>query len=51
MTQITENITVNEFESKKEALIHIVFDGNKMKFPTDKLNLNGMIISYDEYEK
>ena len=51
MTQITENITVNEFESKKEALIHIVFDGNEMRFPTDNLNLNGMIISYDEYEK
>ena len=44
-------LNFNEFESKKEALIHIVFDGNKMKFPTDKLNLNGMIISYDEYEK
>lgn len=51
MTQITTDITVDEFESEENALIHMVFDGDEMRFPADELNLNGMIISYDEYEK
>lgn len=51
MTQTNENVTVSEFESKENALIHMVFDGGEMKFPTDNLNLSGMIIIYDKYTK
>ncbi|AMD17765.1 UDP-N-acetylglucosamine 2-epimerase [Methanobrevibacter sp. YE315] len=50
MTQINEDITVNEFELNENALIHMVFDGDKMRFPLDELNLNGMIIIYDKYD-
>ena len=50
MDEITEDITVNEFEIKENALIHMVFDGEKMIFPNDELNLNGMMISYDKRE-
>ena len=50
MAQIAENITVSEFENRNGALIHMVFDGNKMRFPADDLNLNGMMITYDEQD-
>ena len=50
MAQITEDITVGEFENKNDSLIHMVFDGEKMCFPADDLNLNGMMITYDERE-
>ena len=50
MTLIEEDINVNEFEQKENALIHMVFDGENMKFPYDELNLNGMMISYDKRE-
>ena len=51
MTLITENVTVNEFEQKENALIYMVYDGKNMKFPTDELNLKDMIISYEKYGK
>ena len=51
MNHVSEDITVKEFESKYTALIHMVFDGNNMKYPKEELNLNGMIISYDLFEK
>ena len=51
MTFIHEDIDVQTFEDKKNALIHMVFDGEKMKYPKDELNLNGMMISYDLFEK
>jgi UDP-N-acetylglucosamine 2-epimerase (non-hydrolysing) len=41
---------VGEFEIKENALVHMVFDGEKMIFPSDELNLNGMMISYDKRE-
>ncbi|MBR4446844.1 non-hydrolyzing UDP-N-acetylglucosamine 2-epimerase [Methanobrevibacter sp.] len=50
MAQITEDITVGEFEVCNDSLIHMVFDGEKMRFPADDLNLNGMMITYDERE-
>ena len=50
MTKIAEDITVGEFENNNGALIHMIFDGNKMRFPADELNLNGMMITYDEQE-
>ncbi len=50
MAKINEKITVNEFEIRENALIHMVFDGEKMIFPADELNLNGMMISYDKRE-
>ena len=48
MTQITEDISVSEFESKENALVHMMFDGQKMRFPADETNLNGMMITYDK---
>ena len=48
MASITEDITVSDFEDNENALIHMVFDGDKMRFPADDLNLNGMMINYDK---
>ena len=50
MALIDEDITVREFETKNDALIHMAYDGEKMRFPADDLNLNGMMITYDERE-
>ena len=50
MAQITEDITVSEFEGKENALVHMAFDGDNMRFPTDELNLKGMMIIYDKRE-
>ena len=50
MALIDEDITVNEFETKNDALIHMAYDGDEMRFPADDLNLNGMMITYDERE-
>ena len=47
MGSIDEDITVKEFVEKNNSLIHLVFDGNDMKFPNDDLNLNGKMITYD----
>ena len=48
MAQITEDINVADFELKENALVHMVFDGDKMVFPHDELNLNGKMITYDK---
>ena len=48
MATIDEDITVAEFEDKNDSLIHMVFDGEKMRFPADDLKLNGMMITYDK---
>ena len=50
MASITEDITVSEFEENENSLIHMVFDGNEMRFPSDDLNLKGMMITYDRRE-
>ena len=50
MASITQDITVEEFENSQNALIHMVFDGQKMRFPSDDLNLNGMMVTYDKRE-
>lgn len=50
MALIDENITVREFETKNDALIHMAYDGDEMRFPADDLNLKGMMITYDERE-
>ncbi|MBE6490614.1 MAG: UDP-N-acetylglucosamine 2-epimerase (non-hydrolyzing) [Methanobrevibacter sp.] len=48
MTQVNDDITVSEFEQKEDALIHMMFDGEKMRFPTDETKLKGMMITYDK---
>ena len=50
MAAIDEDITVAEFEDKNDSLIHMVFDGEKMRFPDDDLKLKGMMITYDKRE-
>ena len=50
MASITQDITVEEFENSQNALIHMVFDGQKRRFPSDDLNLNGMMVTYDKRE-
>ncbi|WP_298524297.1 non-hydrolyzing UDP-N-acetylglucosamine 2-epimerase [uncultured Methanobrevibacter sp.] len=50
MALINEDVNVAEFEQKENALVHMVFDGQNMKFPTDDTNLKGMMISYDKRE-
>lgn len=50
MIQITEDLTVSEFEENEDALIHMAFDGDEMRFPKDELNLKGMMITYDKRE-
>lgn len=51
IVHVNENILVKEFEEIENALIHMVFDGEKMVFPSDDLNLNNMIITYDKYSE
>ena len=50
MAAIDEDITVGEFEDKNNSLIHMVYDGDKMRFPADDLKLKGMMITYDKRE-
>lgn len=50
MALINNDITVDEFEQKENALVHMLFDGKNMKFPRDETNLKGMMISYDKRE-
>ena len=50
MTSVTEDITVEEFETRENAMIHMVYDGEKMRFPANDLNLKGMMITYDKRE-
>ena len=50
MAEITDEVTVSEFEKANDALIHMAFDGDRMRFPDDDLNLKGMMITYDERE-
>ncbi|WP_458456722.1 non-hydrolyzing UDP-N-acetylglucosamine 2-epimerase [Methanobrevibacter sp.] len=50
MIKIDEDISVEEFENKENALIHMAFDEQEMQFPSDELNLNGMMIVYDKRE-
>lgn len=49
MTLIDEDITVKQFEGKNNALIHMVFDGEKMYFPVDDLNIKEKYVTYDKY--
>ena len=49
MDLINEDITVNEFEEKNNSLVHMVYDGQRMRFPTDDLKLKGMFVIFDEY--
>jgi len=48
MAWIDEDITVNDFENSENALIHMVFDGEKMIFPSDDLNLRNMMIYFNQ---
>ena len=50
MVKVTDDITVNDFEDRQNALIHMVFDGKKMRFPYDDLNIKDMCVTYDERE-
>ena len=50
MASIAEDVTVSEFEANENALVHMVFDGENMRFPADDLNLKGMMITYDKRE-
>ena len=50
MANIAEDVTVSEFETNENALVHMVFDGENMRFPADDLNLKGMMITYDKRE-
>ena len=50
IASVTDDITVGEFEEINNSLIHMVFDGEKMRFPADDLNINGMMVTYDKRE-
>ena len=50
MHVIYEDITVKDFEDENNAVIHMLFDGDVMKFPFDNLNLKGMCVSYDVFK-
>jgi UDP-N-acetylglucosamine 2-epimerase (non-hydrolysing) len=50
MACIDEDISVIEFENSQNALVHMVFDGENMVFPTDDLNLKDMCVTYDKRE-
>lgn len=50
MVLVDEDITVKDFEDRENALIHMLFDGQKMRFPKDDLKIKGMMITYDARE-
>lgn len=50
MALVDEDITVKDFEDRENALIHMLFDGQKMRFPKDDLKIKGMMITYDARE-
>ena len=50
IASVKEDITVKDFEEKNNALIHLIFDGEKMRFPADDLNIKEMCVTYDEYQ-
>ena len=50
MALINDDITVDEFEQNENALVHMVFDGKRMRFPSDDLNLKEMCVTYDRRE-
>ncbi len=50
MHVINEDISVKDFEDKNNAAVHMLFDGENMKFPFDDLNLKGMCVSYDIFK-
>lgn len=50
MMTMSEDISVSEFEENENALVHMVYDAEKMVFPADDLNLNGMVFTYDKRE-
>ena len=50
MMTMSEDISVSEFEENENALVHMVYDGEKMVFPADDLNLNSMVFTYDKRE-
>ncbi|WP_407424110.1 non-hydrolyzing UDP-N-acetylglucosamine 2-epimerase [Methanobrevibacter sp.] len=50
MAKISEDITVSEFEQKENALVQMAFDGDKMVFPADDLNIKDMCVTYDSRE-
>ena len=50
MVKINDDISVKDFEENENALVHMVFDGEKMIFPLNNLNLKGMMITYDVYQ-
>lgn len=49
MKVIEEDISVNDFEEKNNALIKIAFDGEEIRFPYDDLNINGLTVFYEDY--
>lgn len=49
MKVIEEDISVNDFEEKNNALIKIAFDGEEIRFPYDDLNINGLTVIYEDY--
>ena len=48
---IDEDINVNEFEDKYNALIKIAFEGDEVRFPYDTLNLKGLTVIYEDYNQ
>ena len=50
IASVKEDITVKDFEEKNNALIHLIFDREKMRFPADDLNIKEMCVTYDEYQ-
>lgn len=51
MANIVDEITVNEFENKYNALVQLVYNNEEMVFPYDDLNLKNMMITYDKYQR
>lgn len=49
MKVIDEDISVNDFEEKNNALIKIAFDGEEIRFPYDDLNINGLTVIFEDY--
>ena len=49
MENITEDITVSDFEDKYNTLIRVVYKKDKMVFPNGDLNIKDSIVLFNEY--
>jgi len=50
MAEISENITVEDFENSNDLEVRMVFENGEVLFPHSNLNLNGKMVLFDNFK-